>query len=84
MWGLIQSTCVNVPANRELFLHVEKRPKASGAPAEILQAKSTVQKIKIKEILYLKEVLLPTLEGVYHLVLWYLTKKYAARLAVNR
>jgi hypothetical protein len=31
-------------------------------------AKSTVQKIKIKEILYLKEVLLPTLEGVYHLV----------------
>jgi len=31
-------------------------------------AKRTVQKIKIKEILYLKEVLLPTLKGVYHLV----------------
>jgi hypothetical protein len=31
-------------------------------------AKSTVQKIKIMEILYLKEVLLPTLGGVYHLV----------------
>jgi hypothetical protein len=29
-------------------------------------AKSTVQKIKIKEILYLKEVLLPTMKGVYH------------------
>jgi len=31
-------------------------------------ANSTVKKIKIKEVLYLKDVLLLTLEGVYHLV----------------
>src|ERR1700682_4087149 len=67
IWGLIQSTCVSVPATVNLF-SMSKTAEGEWCAHRDAAAKSTVNKIKTTGILYLKEVLSFTLGGVYHLV----------------
>src|ERR1700682_1733984 len=85
IWGLIQSTCVSVPATVNLF-SISKTAEGEWCAHRDAAAKSTVNKIKTTGILYLKEVLSFTLGGVYHLVYstWTRNVRYEPRLPPNR
>src|SRR5260370_28606475 len=63
--GLIQSTSVSVPAT-ENFFSMSKMAEGEWCADRGLGRMSMTKAIKIPGILYLKEVLLPTLRRGYH------------------